>query len=66
MMKIEPICKCDENGKPILSEKDKVMKTLADEITQLLRERNLTAREAIDVLDYVSSSISRIIEEMLF
>ena len=65
-LNFDPICKCDENGEPMLSEKEKTMEAVAEEITQLLRERNLTAREAIDVLDIVNSTISRIIAEKLF
>ena len=60
------ICSVDENGNPILSEKEKEMRATAEEITQLLRERNLTVGEARSVLDSVGHIISQSVEEMRF
>ena len=49
---------------PEMSEREKMMETTAEEITQLLRERNLTVGEARSVLDYAERTISRSVEEM--
>lgn len=60
------ICSLDENRNPILSEREKMMEATAEEITQLLKGRNLTVGEARSVLNYVERAISRTVEEMLF
>ena len=64
LMEYTPICKCDENGNPILSERAKNMLATAEEIVQLLRKHNLTVGEARSVLDKVERTISQNVEEM--
>lgn len=64
MSGIRSLCGVDENGNPIMSEREKMMVATAEEITQLLKERNLTVGEARGVLDSVEHTISQSVEEM--
>ena len=64
LMEYTPICNVDDNGNPILSEREKRMEATAEEIVQLLRKHNLTVGEARSVLNSVGCAISQSVEEM--
>lgn len=66
MREIKRLFNVDELGKPIVDEDSKLMIGIAEEVVQLLREHNLCAGEAIQILRESESIINRKCVEMPF
>lgn len=62
----EPICKLDEEGKPILSERDKKLGAVQEEVVQVLKKHNLSVGDAINAIDLCKKSICLKASEMPF